>query len=118
MLLWAGTSDPLNHPGRHNVNLTLLTITVFQAFNIRNPRMKTPPFMNGLFDIYDMIAGAGIWLAGIGVLIAAIGLIFMRYTGGAGRVVSGLIGAVGGAILIINAGAFLGVFTTSTGTAA
>lgn len=77
---------------------------------IPNPTPIVPPFMSGLQDVYNMVAGAGIWLSGIGILLAALGLIFLKWTGGAGRVVGGLLGAVGGAILIINAGTFLNQF--------
>lgn len=75
---------------------------------VRNPIPEMFPFLDGIYRIYDGIAGAGIWLSAIGVVLAGIGLIFMKYTGGVGRVVPALLGAVGGYILIVNAGSALG----------
>lgn len=78
---------------------------------VRNPNPTLPPFLAPLMEIYDWVAGAGLWLSAIAIIVAAIALVFARFTGGVGRVVGNIVGVIAGLVLILNAGTFLGMFS-------
>lgn len=79
--------------------------------NVRNPqpKMEGNPFLQPLYNLIDLIAGAGIQLSALTVVIAAILLFFAYLMGGRlGKIVGLLICAIAAPILIINAGSVSG----------
>lgn len=82
------------------------------GFNIPNPDPQMPPFLQqAINDLYNWAAGAGLGLSGVAIIAIAVALMFAKWTGGVGRLVGGLVAVIAAAILIINAGAFLNLWT-------
>jgi len=80
--------------------------------DIRNPNPQMPSFLAPIMNIYDMAAGAGIWLSAVAVVIIAIMLVFIKVFGGRmAQIVGGLVCVIAAGVLILNAGTFVGAFS-------